>query len=141
MYIKITNIDFETKTLCTDAPMRTGPSLPDIKDFVFIFSNESTFPIPLNTDGSYTRLPLYYGICSEDSDISVNGVIGTLTEDEFNAIKVAEHLARRPYPSWVGDINTMSWKPPVNYPIVPQYQWDEPTVSWVLVNAQSAPSA
>jgi hypothetical protein len=139
MYIQLTNIDAGTKILCTQEPMRTGPTLPDVKGFQYSFANESDYPIALNADGSYAEMPLYYGTCDDDADTSLTGVVKVLTEAEFNADKQAEHQARKPYPSWVGDLATMSWNPPVPYPQDGNfYQWDEPTVSWVLVNAQSA---
>jgi hypothetical protein len=132
MYIQLTNIDAQTGILCTQEPMRTGPALPNVKGFEFIFQNESDFPIASNPDGSLSTAPLLYGSCDDDADTTLVGVLKVLTEAEFNADKQAEHQARKPYPSWVGDINTMSWQPPVLYPQDDkQYYWDEPTVSWV----------
>jgi hypothetical protein len=135
MYIQITNIDADTGILCTEAPMRTGPALPNVKGFQFIFQNESDFPIATNPDGSYVEMPLYYGTCDDDdADTTLVGVVNVLSEVEFNADKQAEHQARKPYPSWVGDINTMSWQPPIPYPQDGKYyHWDEPTINWVEV--------
>ena len=131
MYIQLTNIDADTGILCTEAPMRTGPALPNVKSFQFVFQNESDFPIASNPDGSLTKPPLLYGTCDDDADTSLTGVLKVLSEVEFNADKQAEHQARKPYPSWVGDIDTMSWQPPVPYPQDDKsYYWDEPTVSW-----------
>lgn len=132
MYIKITNIDTQTKILCTEEPMRTGPTLPNIKGWQFDFANESDYPILTNPDGSYAETPLYYGTCDDDTDTTLTGVLGTLTQEEFNVAKETEHQARKPFPSWIGDINTMSWQPPIPYPQDSIfYYWDEPTVSWV----------
>lgn len=40
----------------------------------------------------------------------------------------------RPYASWVLNEDTCTWQPPVPYPDDgKQYQWDEPTTSWILV--------
>ena len=134
MYIQLTNIDAQTGILCTEAPMRTGPAIPNVKGFEFIFQNESDFPIASNPDGSLTKPPLIWGTCDDDADTSLTGVLKVLSQVEFNADKQAEHLARQPYPSWVGDINTMSWQSPVPYPQDDKYyQWDEPTMSWVEV--------
>ena len=134
MYIQLTNIDADTGILCTEAPMRTGPVLPKLKGFQFIFAKESAYPIDTNADGSYAEMPLYYGTCDDDADTSLTGVVKVLSEVEFNADKQAEHQARKPYPSWVGDINTMSWQSPVPYPQDDKsYYWDEPTMSWVEV--------
>jgi len=131
MYIQITNIDADTGILCTEAPMRTGPSLPNVKGFQFIFQNESDFPISTNADGSYAEMPLYYGTC-DDANTSLVGVIKILSENEFNNAKLEEHNARQPYPSWIGNINTMSWSAPIPYPEDNKiHVWDEPSLSWV----------
>jgi hypothetical protein len=135
MYIQLTNIDAQTGILCTQEPMRTGPALPNVKGFEFIFQNESDFPIASNPDGSLSTAPLLYGSCDDDADTTLVGVLKVLTEAEFNADKQAEQQARKPYPSWVGDINTMSWQPPVLYPQDDkQYYWDESIINWVEVN-------
>jgi hypothetical protein len=132
MYIQLTNIDAQTGILCTQAPMRTGPALPNVKGFQFIFQNESDFPIASNADGSLSTAPLIYGTCDDDADTSLTGVLKVLSQVEFDADKQAEHQARKPYPSWVGDIDTMSWQPPLPYPQDDKrYYWDESTVSWV----------
>jgi hypothetical protein len=134
MHIQLTNIDADTGILCTEAPMRTGPALPNVKGFQFIFQNESDFPIASNADGSLSTAPLLYGTCDDDADTSLVGVLKVLSEVEFNADKQAEHQARKPYPSWVGDLATMSWNPPVPYPQDDkQYYWDELTINWVEV--------
>ena len=131
MYIKLTNIDAQTGILCTEDPMRTGPAIPNVKGFEFIFQNESDFPIASNADGSLRTAPLLWGTCDDDADTSLTGVLKVLTEAEFNTDKEIEHQARKPYPSWVGNINTMSWEAPTPYPQDDkQYYWDEPTVSW-----------
>ena len=135
MYIKITDIDVDTGILCTEAPMRTGPVLPEVKGFQFIFAKESVYPIDTNADGSYAEMPLYYGTCGDDADTSLTGVVKVLSEVEFNADKQAEHQARKPYSSWIGDIDTMSWQPPVPYPQYGNfYQWDESIINWVEVS-------
>ena len=134
MYIQITNIDADTGILCTQAPMRTGPALPNVKGFQFIFQNESDFPIASNPDGSLSTAPLLYGTCNDDADTSLVGVLKVLSQVEFDADKQAEHQARKPYPSWVGDIDTMSWQPPVTYPQDGKYYyWDESTINWVEI--------
>jgi hypothetical protein len=135
MYIQLTNIDANTGILCTEAPMRTGPALPNVKGFQFIFQNESDFPIASNPDGSLTKPPLLYGTCDDDADTTLVGVLKVLSQAEFDANKQVEHQARKPYPSWIGDINTMSWQPPVPYPQDDKrYYWDESTVSWLEVS-------
>jgi len=133
MYIQLTNIDADTGILCTEAPMRTGPAIPNVKGFQFIFQNESDFPIASNPDGSLTKPPLLYGTCDDDADTILVGVLKVLSQVEFDADKLQEFNLRKPYPSWVGDIDTMSWQPPTPYPQDDkQYYWDEPSTSWKL---------
>lgn len=43
--------------------------------------------------------------------------------------------APQPYPSWLLDEQTCTWQPPVAYPSDGnRYNWDEPSVSWVLIS-------
>lgn len=95
MYIRITNIDAGTGVLCTDAPMRTGPTLPNVKGFVYQWETESIYPIDCAPDGTYLEMPLYYGTCDDDADTSLVGVVDVLTEEQYNAYKLAELEARK----------------------------------------------
>ena len=138
MYICITEVDAVTKIVCTAEPQRTGPSMPAIKGWTHIWHDSSTWPVPTSSDGTYLRAPRYYGTCDEDADTTIAGVLQVLTEAEFNAAKVAEHEARKPYPSWIGYIDTMTWAAPVARPADAvmnggnvRYQWDEATVNWI----------
>ena len=138
MYICITEVDAVTKIPCTVEPQRTGPSMPAIKGWTHIWHDSSTWPVPTASDGTYLRAPKYYGTCDADADLNIAGVLQVLTEAEFNAAKVAEHEARKPYPSWVGYLDTMTWAAPVARPADAvmnggnvRYQWDESTVNWI----------
>ena len=138
MYICITEVDAVTKIVCTAEPQRTGPSMPAIKGWVHIWHDKSTWPVPTSSDGTYLRAPKYYGTCDADADLNIAGVLQVLTEAEFNAAKVAEHEARKPYPSWIGYLDTMTWAAPVARPADAvmnggnmRYQWDEATVNWI----------
>ena len=135
MYIQLTNIDADTGILCTQAPMRTGPALPNVKGFQFIFAKESAYPIACNADGSSSEAPLYYGTCDDDADTTLVGVLKVLSEVEFESEKLQEFNLRKPYPSWIGDLSTMSWQPPVPYPQDGKYyRWDESIINWIEVN-------
>jgi hypothetical protein len=143
MYICITEVDAVTKIVCTAEPQRTGPSMPAIKGWTHIWHDSSTWPVSTASDGTYLRAPRYYGTCDDDADTTIAGVLQVLTEAEFNAAKVAEHEARKPYPSWIGYIDTMTWAAPVARPADAimnggnvRYQWDEATVNWVAQTAQ-----
>jgi hypothetical protein len=139
MYICITEIDAVTKIICTSEPQRTGPSKPAIKGLQIKWYDQSTWPVELASDGTYLRAPKYYCTCDDDADTTIAGVLQVLTEEEFNASKAIELEARRPYPSWIGYIETMSWGAPVALPLDAirnggnvRYQWDEATVNWVV---------
>jgi hypothetical protein len=137
-HICITEIDATTKILCTVEAQRTGPSFPDVKGWKFIWSNKSTWPVSTDSTGRYLTAPKYYGTCDDDADTSIVGVLEVLTEEEYNTAKVAEHQATKPYPSWIGYLDTMTWGAPVARPVDAiinggnvAYQWDEATVSWI----------
>ena len=134
MYICVTEVDATTKIPCTIAPMRTGPSMPDVKGFIFEWCNLSKFPIQVN-NGIYLESPKYYGTCDDNADTSIAGVLEILTEAEYNKRKYDEFFARRPYPSWIWNPETLVWSSPIPYPDDgKQYYWDEETTSWVGIN-------
>lgn len=140
-YICVTEVDAVTKIPCTVEPQRTGPSFPDVKGLVYSWDERSTWPVSTDSTGTYLRAPKYYGTCDDDADTSIAGVLQVLTEAEYIAARTAEHEARRPYPSWIGYLDTMSWGPPVPIPADSSvtggninYQWDEATLSWVPIN-------
>ena len=139
MYICVTEVDAVTKIPCTVEPQRTGPSMPAVKGFQYKWKNSSTFPVELASDGTYLRAPKYYGTCDDDADTSIAGVLQVLTEEEYNTLRAEEHEARKPYPSWIGYSDTMTWGAPVPRPVDALmnggnvcYQWDESTVNWII---------
>lgn len=134
IYLSVTHIDASTGIVCTEQPMRTGPAFPKIKGLQIQWADESTWPITCNQGGSYSRAPKFYGTCDDDADLNVVGFISAFEESEFFALKLTEHQLRKPFASWVGDLGTMAWSPPVPYPNDGRiYYWDEPTLSWVEV--------
>ena len=137
-YICVTEVDAKTKIPCTTEPQRTGPSMPLVKGLTQQWQDNSTWPVEVASDGTYLRAPKYYGTCDDDADTSIAGVLQVLTEEEYNAARAAEHLARKPYPSWIGYLDTMTWGAPVARPADAimnggnvRYQWDEATVNWI----------
>jgi hypothetical protein len=139
-YICVTEVDAETKIPCTVEPQKTGPSMPVISGWTYVWKDQSTWPVELASDGTYLRAPKYYGTCDDDADTSIAGVLQILTEEEYNAAKTAEHEARRPYPSWIGYSDTMTWSAPIARPVNAiinggnvAYQWDEATVNWIPI--------
>jgi hypothetical protein len=139
-YICVTEVDAVTKISCTTEPQRTGPSMPVVNGLQVLWTNKSTWPVELDEYGTYLRAPKYYGTCNDDADTTIAGVFQVLTEEEYNAAREAEHLARKPYPSWIGYLDTMTWGAPVARPadaIVNggnvRYKWDEATVNWIAM--------
>ena len=133
MKIVVTNIDARTGILCTVEPMRTGPAFPNVKGFQWVWQDESNWPVA-TIGGVYQTAPKYYGTCDDDADTSLVGVLGVLSDVEYAILKTAEHQARKPFPSWIGNEETMTWQAPVTRPIDGFYQWDEPTLSWVKIS-------
>jgi hypothetical protein len=134
VYLAITQIDAVTGIICTAEPMRTGPSYPQIKNLNIAWSNQSTWPIAITSEGIHTVAPLFFGTCDDDADLTVAGVIATYSEAEYEALKFTEHQARRPYASWVGDYETMTWQAPIPFPQDDKYYfWNEEQLAWVEV--------
>ena len=144
MFICVTEVDHNTRIPCSVEPQRTGPSMPEIKGLKIIWKDQSKWPISTDETGVYLNAPKYYGTCDDDADLSIAGVLEVLSETEWNERRVAEHEATRPYPSWIGYLDTMSWSAPVPRPVdaiinggnVP-YKWDETVINWVPVALQT----
>jgi len=141
-YICVTEVDAFTKIPCTTQAQTTGPAMPEVKGFVFHWNNQSTWPVELASDGTYLRAPKYYGTCDDDADTTIVGVLEVLTKEEYTTLRTAEHEARRPYPSWIGYLDTMTWAAPVARPANAvstggkvRYEWDEGSVSWIPVES------
>lgn len=133
MFICVTEVDAITKVPCTLAPMTTGPSMPVLKGLSLDWADKSTWPISVNFLGVYERAPKYYGVCDNDADVSVPGVLEILDEAEWMLRKHDEFYARKPFPSWTWDTSTLTWNCPVPYPEgadLNAYSWDEETLSW-----------
>ena len=140
MYICLTEVDAVTKIICTSEPQSNGPSMPDIKGWQFVWSDMSTWPVETSSNGTYLRAPKFYGICDDDADVTIEGVLQVLSEDEYKSLKVSELEARRPYTSWIGYLDTMTWGPPIPRPADAiinggnvRYRWDEDTVNWIPI--------
>lgn len=80
-----THVDSKTGVPTTQAPAKNGPRSPVVAGLEFLFAEESRYP---------TDAPVFYGVCPDDSDISVPGVLGALTEDAYEFAKQDE-LSRR----------------------------------------------
>jgi hypothetical protein len=132
IYLSITQIDADTGIICTAEPMRTGPAYPKIKNCNIYWWNKSTWPIATTSTGAHTVAPLFFGTCDDDADLTVAGVMATYTAEEYQALKTAEHQARKPFPSWIGNEEKMTWEAPTPYPQDNKdYYWNEEQLAWV----------
>lgn len=134
MYLAVTHVDADTGVVCTAFPMRTGPAFPAVKGYAFQWANESQWPIATTPRGVYVLAPMFFGLCDDDADTSLPGVLATYSEAEYLELKQQEFRARRHPPSWVFDESSLKWGPPIPYPQDGQrYHWDEQTISWAQV--------
>lgn len=82
MFICVTHVDAATGIPCTVAPMAQGPAFPNVKGLVIEFGNQTKWP---------TNEPLFFGTCDDDADVSVDGVVRTLTAEEYAHEKFMEN--------------------------------------------------
>jgi hypothetical protein len=110
MHICVTHVDASTGIPCFDAPMSNGPIFPMVKGLHIEFGNETQWP---------TYTPLFFGTCDDDADITVAGVIRSLTPDEYISERVKEDNIKsrqvrqhREYllQTKVDSINPMRWE-------------------------------
>lgn len=144
MRICVTEVDAVTKIPCTVEPQRTGPSFPDVKGLEYKWANKSTWPVELDSAGTYLRAPKYYCFCDDDADIDIAGVLEVLTEAEWIVIEIEEMEARKPYPSWIYYPDTQTYAAPIPRPADAvinggnvRYKWDEATVNWIPMESQT----
>lgn len=87
---------------------------------------------PIPSVGAYE---VYEGVAYAWVDGVVKDVhyVRPMTTQERQT-KIDEVMARQPFTSWVFDEPSCSWSPPIPYPTDGKYyRWDEPTMSWVLL--------
>lgn len=89
-YAKVRFIDSTTKIPSNEAPCRNGPMLPELNGIEVLFANKGDWPI--TSDGQ----DYYFVSCNDDADLSANGVIAVLTEQELSNSKVEEANKLRP---------------------------------------------
>jgi hypothetical protein len=74
MYLKFTHVDAATGIPCTVEPMRRGPAWPKVKGLKIEFGDQRNWP---------TNTPMFFGTCDDDADTDVKGVIGVLSQEQF----------------------------------------------------------
>lgn len=81
MYICVTHVDVSTRIPCNIAPMSQGPAFPSVKGLYIEWANQSQWP---------TDYPLFYGMCDDDADVSLQGIVKVLTETEYDSLWAEE---------------------------------------------------
>lgn len=108
--------------------------MPTINGWRHLWHDSSTWPVEVASDGTYLRAPKYYGICDDDADTTIEGVLQVLTEAEYFSARTAEYQFRKPFPSWIGNEEAMTWEAPTPYPQDSKnYYWNEEQLAWVEI--------
>jgi len=81
MHICVTHVDAKTGIPCTEAPMSHGPAFPKVKGLKYEWANMTEWP---------TDRPLFFGTCDDDADVSIPGVIKTMTEAQYLSMRQTE---------------------------------------------------
>lgn len=84
-FICLTQVDARTKIPCLKEPMRHGPAFPAVKGLEIEWANESAWP---------SSVPRYFGICDDDAETSVPGVLQILEPEEYERLQAEELDAR-----------------------------------------------
>lgn len=83
--IKFTYVDSGTQVSIEKAPAKNGPWFPRIKGLVYQFALERYYP---------TNVPYFIGTCDDDADLSIDGFIQEMTEEEVLKEQEAEKEAQ-----------------------------------------------
>lgn len=84
-YLKYTYVDVVTGLSAADAPAANGPVSPSVAGLEFGFALESEYPV---------STPTMFGTFPDGASIDVQGVLGELTEVEYQAVLDSELKAR-----------------------------------------------
>lgn len=91
MYICVTHVDSQTKVPGNEAPMRNGPTFPDVKGLNIEWWDASNWPLT-HPD----QFPRFYGTCDDDADTDIPGVVFVF-EDQTNEEGVVTDTAKELY--------------------------------------------
>jgi hypothetical protein len=86
-YLTFTQVDAVSGLPANEALMNAGPAYPAIAGLTFGFALESQYPI---------ERPVFYGTCDDGADLALPGVLGEVTQAEYEAAEAAEMVAREP---------------------------------------------
>ena len=91
-YIKFTYVDAVTGISIASEPAANGPVFPPVDGLEFVWARESQYP---------TDVPEFFGICPEDADTQVDGVLGVYVQADWETMRDDEMRARNPVPQQV----------------------------------------
>ena len=91
-YIKFTYVDSATGVSIAKQPATNGPVFPAVAGLEYIWARESAYP---------TNVPEFFGICPDDSDTQVDGVLGVYLQVDWETMREDEMRARNPVPQQV----------------------------------------
>lgn len=109
MKICVTHVDARTGIPCTIAPMSHGPAFPKVKGLIVEFGNQTQWP---------TNEPLFFGSCDDDADLTIAGVVRSLTPEQYefeqtkeNDVKAMQVRQQRDYllQTRVDSLNAIRW--------------------------------
>jgi len=80
-YISFTYVDSVTGASVAKIPAANGPKFPDIKGLQFVRARESRYP---------TATPEFFGVCDDDADLEIPGVLAAMDEARWRAAVLTE---------------------------------------------------
>lgn len=86
-YLKYTYVDSVTGISIATTPALNGPAPPAVAGLEYAWARESLYP---------AAVPQFFGTCPEASDAAVEGVLGELSQVDWENMLADELLARRP---------------------------------------------
>lgn len=91
-YLKFTYVDAVTGISIAKQPAANGPIFPRVTGLEYSWARESRYP---------TGVPEFFGICPDDADTQVDGVLGVYLQADWETMRDDEMRARNPVPQQV----------------------------------------
>jgi hypothetical protein len=84
-HIKFTYVDAVTGISVASQPATNGPAFPAVAGLQFVWARESSYP---------TDVPEFFGTCPDDSSTQIDGVLGVLSQADWEGMRSDEIKAR-----------------------------------------------
>lgn len=88
-HLRFTYVDAVTGISIASEPAANGPAFPAVAGMEFAWARESKYP---------TDVPEFFGTCPDDSSTQIDGVLSTLSREDYAAMHADEMRARNPVP-------------------------------------------